>query len=503
MTGLVWVFLSSYQTGMRIIKRPPIETITGRSNKVVKVQNFTLLGTLFGWKGKLAARNNRRQPKRFIITVISLTLSIALFASFSFVLNKSLAAVEKTVDVFGLDYDLDIGVKTDREDPLSYKAGLDLIRDSGYFELDDYKKYHVSFCSDGTNDYTCLLVYYPRELFDKQFEGDLPVSYDELTEQNTYLMMIQEGAANTEATRFDSPEMISVNVQSRSVVSDEAYDAMSAEEKAAVKEYVIDDPVTGEKLVKYRYIPEFLPASVNIVGAAPEKQTDSMNQQFQGYRMKGDLILLAGTLDMYNNGEYALAGKGSLISENNLDEVKVNLKDEGSYETAKAFIASHSDSLVQISDFYGELKAMRAAVGALKIGIAFLSILIGIIALVNMVNILSTGILNRKSELAALQCFGMTKGQLYGMMSIECLQYALTAGVLATALIEGLMYIMLLYLRHIELDDVYGEMLSFTEPLPLIWIGAAVTFIAAVLASLIPLHQMQQESLTDQIRAIE
>ena len=503
-TGLVWVFLSAYQTGMRIIKHPPIETITGRGQKVVKVPKFSPLSFLFGWMGKLAARNNRRQPKSFIITVISLTLSIALFASFSFVLGKSLTAFEKTVDVLGLNYDMSIGIKTDRDDPLSYQQGLELIRSSGYFDIHDYKKYQISFVSDEDgNQFACLLVYFPRETFEKQFEGTVPVTYDELTEQNAYLLMVLDGAGTAEPRRFDSPEPITVDVQSRTLVTDEEYAAMSDEEKKAVKEYAIEDLVTGEKNLKYRYIPEYLPATLNIAGSAPEAAAGEMSAAFQGYLANGNLILLAGSLDMYDNGAYALSGKGSLINEENLEEVIVNLRNEDDYEAARAFVKAQSGSLELVSDFYGELKAMRAAVGALKIGIAFLSVLIGLIALVNMVNILSTGILNRKSELAALQCFGMTKGQLYGMMSIECLQYALTAGVLATVLIEGLMYVMLLYLRHMELDDLYGELLSFTEPLPLIWIGAAVTFAAAILASLIPLHRMQKESLTDQIRAIE
>ena len=154
-------------------------------------------------------------------------------------------------------------------------------------------------------------------------------------------------------------------------------------------------------------------------------------------------------------------------------------------------------------DFYGDLQKLRAGAGAIKIGIAFLSVLIGIIALVNMINTLSTGILNRKSELAAMQCIGMTEGQLYGMTVIECLQYTLTAGVLATALLEGLMYVMLLLLKKIELDDIFGEMLNFAEPLPRIWIAAAIAFAAALLASFIPLKRMQKESLTDQLRTIE
>ena len=503
-TGLVWVFLSAYQTGMRVIKMTPIQAISGRSNKVVKVRRFSLLGVLFGWKGKLAARNNRRQLKRFMITVVSLTLSIALFASFSIVLRQSLKSFEKTVNLLGLDYDLGIGIKTNAEDPLSYRNGLDLIRNSGYFEIDDFSKTQIAyFMADEETKVLCLLLYYPRELFDKQFEGELPVSYDELTEQNSYLMMIRGATEETKAERFPSPDTLPMAFQTRTLVSDEEYAKMTDAQKQEVKEYIEEDYVTGEKAVKYRYTADLLSASVQVAGSAPERQLDEQSKKFAGYEAAGNLLVLVGTLDSYENSAYELAGKGSLVNIENMDYVHVKLKNESDYEKSKAFIGMNAGILTVDEDFYGDLQKLRAGVGAAKIGIAFLSVLISIIALVNMINTLSTGILNRKSELAAMQCIGMTQGQLYGMTVIECLQYTLTAGILATALLEGLMYIMLLFLKKIQLDDVFGEMLNFAEPLPRIWIAAAVAFVAALLASFIPLHRMQKESLTDQIRTVE
>ena len=503
-TGLFWVFLSAYQTGMRVIKMSPIQAISNRSNKIVKVRRFSLLGILFGWKGMLAARNNRRQFKRFIITVVSLTLSIALFASFSIVLRQSLNSFEKTVSLMGLNYDLGIAIKTDAEDPLSYQKGLALIRESGFFEIDDFCKTQISYIpKDETTNALCLLEYVPREIFDKQFEGELPVSYDELTAQNSYLILIRGAEEDTKAERFAEPEELQVSVQSRHLISDEEYEKMTDTQKQEVKEYIEEDKVTGEKDLKYRYTAEFLPASVMIAGAAPERQLDEQTKKFTGYEMTGDLLVLVGTLDSYENSAYQLAGSGSIINSDNAEYVHVNLKDENDYEKAKAFIGMNAGLLSIDEDFYGDLQKLRAGAGAIKIGIAFLSVLIGIIALVNMINTLSTGILNRKSELAAMQCIGMTEGQLYGMTVIECLQYTLTAGVLATALLEGLMYVMLLLLKKIELDDVFGEMLNFAEPLPRIWIAAAIAFAAALLASFIPLKRMQKESLTDQLRTIE
>lgn len=61
--GVVWVFLSAYGVGMRIIKKAPMEAITTRANHVEKVRKRTLSGLLFGISGSIAYRNARRQKK--------------------------------------------------------------------------------------------------------------------------------------------------------------------------------------------------------------------------------------------------------------------------------------------------------------------------------------------------------------------------------------------------------------------------------------------------------
>jgi putative ABC transport system permease protein len=97
---------------------------------------------------------------------------------------------------------------------------------------------------------------------------------------------------------------------------------------------------------------------------------------------------------------------------------------------------------------------------------------------------------------------GMTRGQLYGMTIVECFQYSLTSGVLATGLLEGLMGLTLLLLKRVKLDDELGDIVNFIEPVPRVWIAAAVAFVAAVIASVITLHRINKESLTDQMRTV-
>ncbi|MCR4645418.1 MAG: FtsX-like permease family protein [Oscillospiraceae bacterium] len=507
-TGLVWVMISAYGTGMRIIRMSPIQAISNRENKIRKVRRFSLLGLLFGWKGMLAARNNRRQTKRFVVTVMSLTVSILLVASFSLVLRQAFAAFEKTVEVLDLDYDFGVNIKVDPADPLSYKEGLGLIRESGYFDIDTFTKTQLAYIpfDEDSEPLFCLLLYYPEETFDSHFIGGSPVPYETLTEQGSYLIthptnFTEQSLADVlkKYTQFD------VVVQGRTLVTDDAYNAMTAEEQAQVEDYVFDDPVTGEHALLYRYLTEWTAATLPVGGSAPAAKTDAQAKKFFGVSHDySNMLLLAGTLDAYENGAYAYAGSyGSLINSDGTENIRLVLRDDSTYEEAKAFLLAHDDVFELDEDFFGDLRKGRTTVGAIQIGFGFLSVLIGLIAIVNMVNTISTGMLNRKHELAALQCIGMTQGQLRAMTVIECLQYALTSGIAATVTIEVLFLEMYLFLKVIGLEEVFGEIIHFTEPLPLIWISAAVVFLAAAAASFIPLQRMQKDSLTDQLRCVE
>lgn len=504
LTGALWVFMSAYQTGTRITKKSPIQAINGRNNKPVKVRSFSLFGYLFGWQGKLASRNNRRQKKRFIITVVSLTMSIALFASFTIVLAKSLEFFERTVDYLGLHYDMGIALKVDTNNQLSYKEGLDTIRDSGYFEIKDFSKTQMGYFSDGDgNNYPCSIIYFPREIYDEQFEGGAPISYDELTEKNAVILLDQTNEESVGTEIYDSPMTMDVAVEEREVVTDEMLAGMSDDEKEKVVEYITEDFKTGEKSLRYRYKAKYTSTTLTVAGSAPKRKADENNQDLKGGNNSLNAAIFVSTLDTFENGAYQLAEKGSLINQDGVEYLYVDMKDTNDYENIKTFLNSDPDKFTIDEDYYGDTQKMRTSVGALKIGMAFICILIAIIAIVNMVNILTTGILNRNSELAAMQCIGMTDSQLSAMTIIECLQYALLSGVLATLIMEGLMFAMKFLLKYVELDDIYGDLLSFTEPLPRIWLSAAVAFAAAVIASFVPLNILKKTSLIDRIRTID
>ncbi|MCH5197224.1 MAG: ABC transporter permease, partial [Oscillospiraceae bacterium] len=467
-------------TGMRVIKMSPVQAISQRSNTVKKVRRNSLFGLIFGWTGKIASRNNMRQPKRYIATVISLTMSIALFSAVTVVIDN----LHGRVDEYYKDRLLNSGDFTVRPtngspDPFAYQSRMEILEESGlfsklYFSIEDYgsyagKAYYNVWATDSA------VLFYNRDKYNQIFDGKPPIPYDELSKSGGYILcgsILDEG---------NIPKSVSLEYGNWEWITEEEYNELSEEEKLFTDELNINS-----QYYKYQYYERY--RSEFDVFMTLDLETSSVCR-------------LIGTLDQYENGEYAkfkypnltngivciLANDDNYLKA--LDLMQQNFRDRGFDE---------------FTDYSTERRQMRSTLSSVNIGAAFFSVLIALIAVVNMVNILSTGILNRRGELAAMQCVGMTEKQLYKMTVIECLQYALTSGIGAVAVCELLLFLTdkMLYLV-IDILEYIGYSVNYVEPLPIIGIASLCAFIIAIAASVIPLRAMQKTQLVEQIRSVE
>ncbi len=136
-------------------------------------------------------------------------------------------------------------------------------------------------------------------------------------------------------------------------------------------------------------------------------------------------------------------------------------------------------------------------------------------ALINLMNIISTGIANRRSELASLQCVGMTDKQLDRMAIIECLQFAGVAAIIS-AIICVLIIIgtetglqALINASFVDESEETRKMLKglihfdWVKPFVRVGLAALAAFAAGCVTSLVMLRTQNNESLSDQIRGSE
>lgn len=480
-TGVVWVFLSAYGTGMRVIKMSPVQAISQRSGTVDKVKQRSLFGKLFGWTGKLAARNNRRQPKRFTGIVVSLAVSVVLLSMGMVVIDGILGFVEKNIEQYR-DY-TDFIVFHETDDYHFYREPMELLEKSGLFD----KIYFITELNsvsrrgkEETSDINVgIVTFYSRDSYERAFDGAPPVSYDELAKSGKFIL-------NAPADSGKLPDRVSVEIfDGKKEISEEEYNALSDEDKEYVNIYGTPEARRYEDVI--RYTREF------------EVFTVLEDSDRRGYS-------LTGTLEQYDKGLYTAGGMSRCRA------VSCTLADYSDYFKARDLMEKNFTGSDEYS-YYDEGVAgrrARAEWAAVKIGSIFLGILIALIAVVNMVNILSTGILNRRGELAAMRCVGMTDKQLNKMIVLECLQYALTSGIAAVAVCELMMFLTHMVIRFskeifetLHFLNVVELSINYALPLPIIGIASLCAFGVAAAASVIPLGAMRKTSLVDRIRTVE
>ncbi|MDE6732727.1 MAG: FtsX-like permease family protein [Oscillospiraceae bacterium] len=473
-TGLVWVLLSAYGTGMRIIKKSPVEAISGRANEVKRVSRSPMLGRLFGWTGKLASRNNKRQPKRFAAAIVALTLSIADFSATMVVVSDIRGAADKYYEEYGISEDFRYYFfnGADADTVALNDENLRKIEESGLFEAPmllidisgvspkDENKWRPSF----------LVRFLNEAAYEENYYGEPPISYDELAKSGKYIFgekVLEYADDNVFSLVFEDEEMIKV--------SEEEYNALSPEEQEKfTSRYTIQGVTT------YGYYPEYI--------ASFEIDPDFVTDKYP--------YTLVAAYETYLNGEFAKfrershsdGGFCSLINPDDLDKA----------------IEFFEENSIIYEDETAERRQLLATISSVNIVAIFLIVLIALIAVVNMVNVLVTGILNRRAELAALQCVGMTEKDLRKMTLIECLQYALTSGIAAVFVCEALMLLtkfMLTTLTDLVEFEFLNSAISFVQPLPIIFIASICAFIIAVTASIIALKSTRKMTLVEQIRA--
>ncbi|MBQ8568465.1 MAG: ABC transporter permease [Oscillospiraceae bacterium] len=493
-TGLVWVLLSAYGTGMRIIKTDPVSAITRRKKTVKKVRRHTLLGFIFGWKGKLASRNTNREPMRFIITTLSLTLSIVLFSSFSYIAEKLQDTVDTILHDVGARYEFMLNNSTFYSTP-KFAECVEILESSGYFkDIATSTTNMGSYYTEGKELYSEYvdIEYHNEESYNNLFNGAPPISYEELSASGKYLLIHNADQYDTHKYAQEIVKLndIPLHIYQPEFLSENQYKALSPEEQE--KCYEFPEEIHGKR---YRRMCKKLYSYPVYTTVSTE---NTYLEVLYNYEDSSPLIFLIAPISQYNvNNNYG-------PYDNNYS-IMFNLTEPHKYHEALEFLQNNEtiSEYTELTDLFIFITKIDSVVSLIKIISGFIIAIVSLVATVNMINIISTGILNRQGELAAMQCTGMTDRQLYAMTAVECAQYALTSGIDSMILCIMIVFGTKQILNIFELQGDYGDLISYTQPLISVLIASAVTFIIAFVTAYISLSGMKKQSLTDRIRSVE
>ncbi len=539
-TGLGWVLLSAYGTGLRMVKKKaPIEAVRASQSKIRKVKKHSVFGLLFGWVGALAARNVRRSKKRYVVTILSLAVSVTLVATVSYAADSYRRIATAAVSEFGAVTGVECQMMIEGyADSIGKDAGKQLekeLSDTGYFKsarvlygvyggeklsrVDNPEDIPEAAKAQADENYSLpemggmyYFIYLNEEDYNNYFDGEPQISYQELTQSRRYVLITGKQLPAPETLPIHD-NRLTVALSAIVPLSDERRAEKVAEWEAQQEEKRKAAEAEGEEYEPEADGPHFF---TSFVGWDAEKKQpieadgEIVNKAFTaeiaGQQSKKSTLFteygitfLVSTVDVYMENEMLTSLQHAEYT------FALDFKDDDSYSAALEWIKTHPRyQYEEHEDYYSMVRQIETGTAAVDLTIRVLSLLISMIAAVSMINVISTGILNRRSELAGMQSVGMTRRQQLGLVLCECVQFVIGGIVLALVFTMGAVFAMRKLVNAVGLPELADQLgLTYTKPLPVIGIAAVCAFAVAVIAALLPLGRMQREPIVESLRGFD
>ncbi|MBQ5335535.1 MAG: FtsX-like permease family protein [Oscillospiraceae bacterium] len=513
LTGALWVFLSAYGTGMRMLKKKaPIETIRASQSQIKKVKKHSVFGLLFGWVGNLAAKNVRRSKKRFIVTLVSLAASITLIASVTYASdayrNISTLVVAEANSYTGIINDLEIKGIADDDSDASRAALVKELEETGYFEhvrplCETFGKVKNEKAQNESKTSTVVMLYLNEKDYNRFFDGKPEMSYEEFRQHGGYALLnggryhYKEGDLPIQDGKLTLTVMkIEPLTEEQRAEAIRQYEEEHQNEPDHPEKYFIDyctgwnaakkEPIYTDAQQQYNEVTlsVFGPLTVPDGNAAVDAIMEA-----NGFR-------IIAPLDEYEAISHFVTKSADMT-------IMADIRDDNTYDSAVSYLKS--DKRFNINqDSYAGIRILESGVSAFDTTVRMLCILISLIAVVSMINVITTGILNRRAELAGMRAVGMTGKQMRGLMLCECVQFVIGGILGAIAATSAAIFGMRSLVNEIGLPELADQLgLTYTKPIPMILIAGVCALAVALIATVIPLRRMEKEPIVDSLRAFD
>lgn len=476
--GLITVFLSAIGPARKAGKVSPLEAVrnTGdlKKENLKNVRSFPFIRKILGVEGEIAHKNLRRNRKRFIITVFSMVISIALFITFStfsdFMFKIGAVGGEETGDfsvagyMKGNEDEIYSKLKNMEEVKRVYKmitlSGSALLEDNqinkkikeinphNFTEKkgDRTKVPNVDIYTIGDDNLEVLKGVLNKGSIDKDLlnkeKGVLVINNTYSYKENSNAQVLLEGyhvkvgdkipfaSYNAEGEEVDYQDLTVVGVLEKGILDREYnYNASLA---------IITTEEVFEQIVKDASLGE---------------------QQ-----------------DQYVNMNIELSGKG------NRENVTTYLNELGN--TMPGF---------NFTDYLEHAKEARTMTIIMSIFLYGFVTLIALISAINIINTISTNIILRTKEIAMIKAVGMTQGGIKRMVAFESLFYGLYATLIGGTLGVGLSYI--LFRLVIGISEFQYKLPW--ENVVIACVGAAII---ALLSGIYPLKRINNKIIVESMK---
>lgn len=477
--GLVTILISCYGPARRAGNIFPITVLKNNGASTgEKVKNYKgkLIKKIFGVEGWVAYKNIRRNSRRFIVTILSLSISLIMFVVFTTI-------------------------------------NLKRIEEMDYINKASISQGRISVSSENCDDIEKELkdIDTIEHIYQKSAVSTIiPIEEDKITEEfkNTF---------NTDLYNFNIESYVvesSSNIQS---YNDEALKAIGIEDGLKENEIIIINnrsQYTSEGKLQNIQITNIKEGDTfKIPKASLEKnafenkenckdaiKTDIINNNLYNFKVKkviekdiflGDYNYELGIIinkDLYYSQDYSYNIYGDLYLRFNDGEDKTKIEDalDKVQEIANKYNAYFYNE-------YKENKALEEMWLVINVFIYGFIVMITLIGIVNVMNTISLNILLKKKEFGSLGTIGMSKTQISKMIILEGALHGIISSVVGSVVAVGLLF---LFIKIIGGGFSISNNIDI-EPLVIGIIGIMTITIAS---ALLPLRKLNKISLVDSIR---
>lgn len=486
--GLISIYVSAMLPAIFAGKISPLVAISSRSSiskENIKKRKSLIIGRIFGFAGTLASKNIKRNRKRYRTTVFSIIISVALFITFKAFMDMSLNIYSELNESSNIHFSI-VSDNTNKSNDVTIDEKLvdsiDKLPDTevAYKEYKPYYFYAVMDKSKELDSIKNIDGIYKDIKYKEQnkalVNGSLIV-YDDKS-LNIAKKYIKEGTINTE--KLDSEDGVIIIGKNR------IYN-----EKTKNNFY---GPISGLKV------------GDEILLQNNEKRFSDIQDkaQFTDKDVKKVKVLavLEGNPFDFTGAEKDL----KIITTKNVAEkllgktikpsgLNIKIKDTGLENVAK----NHIENIISQA---GDLKLIniiernrmtKAAILMVEILLFGFVIVVSLIGCVNIINTLTTNLILRRREFAALKCIGLTQKELKKIITLEGMLYGIVGSIYGS--IIGTLFS---YVIYRNLNGAREQ--SYSLPIESIAIAVIGTMLIGYISIQAPLRRMKRVNLIDAVR---
>lgn len=157
---------------------------------------------------------------------------------------------------------------------------------------------------------------------------------------------------------------------------------------------------------------------------------------------------------------------------------------------------ARADNNIALLSRYELRQSIRESVTVLSVLGGSVSLVFGIIGILNYINVMAVGVISRRRELAILEAVGMERRQVRKMLLLEGVGYAVMSLVIGN--VFGNVIAVVLYTQMFE----QMEYMEFHYPIILLGIFFAVILLISIATPLIVYHSINRENVSERLRQI-